>query len=66
MSATWRLVLRAVLTGLTTLLIQLQQSSGWDTAVVEAAIVAGVLASLEALTPLNALVGLGKKPEAKP
>ena len=61
MSATWRLVLRAVLAGATTLLIQLQQSHGWTAAVVEAAVVAGVLATLEALTPLNAAVGVGKK-----
>ncbi len=61
MSPIWRLVLRAVLVGATTLLVQLQQSDGWSAAVIEAAVVAGVLATLEALTPLNQLVGVGKK-----
>jgi len=61
MSATWRLAVRALAVGLTTLLVQLQQSSSWSTAVVEAAVVAAVLAALEVLTPVNALVGFGKK-----
>lgn len=57
MTPTIRLILRAVLVGVTTLLTQLQQSHGWSTALVEAAVVAAILAGLEVLTPLNALVG---------
>lgn len=60
MTPTVRLVLRALAAGLTVLLTQLQQSSGWDGAVWQAALVAGVLATLEFLTPLNTVVGLGK------
>lgn len=60
MNPTVRLVLRALAAGLTVLLTQLQQSSGWDGAVWQAALVAGVLAGLEYLTPLNPHVGVGK------
>lgn len=60
MNPTVRLVLRALAAGLTVLLTQLQQSSGWDGAVWQAALVAGVLATLEYLTPLNSVVGVGK------
>lgn len=60
MAPTVRLVLRALAAGLTVLLTQLQQSSGWDGAVWQAALVAGVLATLEYLTPLNPVVGVGK------
>lgn len=55
-----RMALRALAVGITTLLIQLQRSSSWDKSIIEAAIVAGVLAGLEYLTPLNPTVGPGK------
>lgn len=64
MSAMWRLVFRAVLAGVTTFCVQLQGSTSWDAAVLKAAIVAAILATAEALTPLNAVVGVGK--EKKP
>lgn len=70
--ATLRLVLRAVLVGVTSLLVQLQQSATWDSALLRSAIVAAILAALEVATPLNAVVGLAKtavlhkKPVAKP
>ena len=60
MTPTVRLILRALLVGVTTLLTQLQQSHGYTTSLVEGAIVAAVLAGLEVVTPLNAVVGLGK------
>lgn len=60
MTPTVRLALRALAVGLTTLLIQLQRSSSWDKSLIEAAIVSGVLAGLEYLTPLNPNVGPGK------
>lgn len=55
-----RLGLRALAAGLTVFLTQLQQSTTWDKSLIEAAIVAGVLAGLEYLTPLNPAVGVGK------
>lgn len=55
-----RLALRAVLVGVTSLLVQLQQSAEWDNALLRSAITAAILAALEALTPLNAVVGVGK------
>lgn len=55
---TVRLVIRAVLAGVTTFCVQLQGSTSWDAAVVKAAIVAAVLATAEALTPLNSTVGV--------
>lgn len=61
MSATTRLIVRAVIVGVSTVLVQLSNSSSWSTAVIEAAVVAGVLAAVEALTPVNPSVGLGKK-----
>ena len=60
MTATTRLVLRAIVAGVTVFLTQLQQSSTWDKGLIEGAIVAGVLAGLELVTPLNASVGVGK------
>lgn len=60
MTPTVRLVIRALVVGLTVLLTQLQQSSGWDGAVWQSALAAGVLATLEYLTPLNPNVGVGK------
>lgn len=55
-----RLALRALAAGLTVFLTQLQQSTTWDKSLIEGAIVAGVLAGLEYLTPLNPSVGVGK------
>ncbi len=60
MTASTRLVLRALVVGLTVFLTQLQQSSTWDKGLIEGAVVAGVLAGLELVTPLNASVGVGK------
>lgn len=60
MNATVRMALRALAAGLTVFLTQLQQSTSWDKGLVEGAIVAGVLAGLEYLTPLNPSVGVGK------
>lgn len=60
MSPQFRLGLRALAAGLTTFLVQLQGSTSWDAGLVKAAIVSGVLAGLEYLTPLNAVVGPGK------
>lgn len=60
MTPTLRLVLRALVAGLTVFITQLQQSATWDKGLVEGAIVAGVLAGLELVTPLNASVGVGK------
>lgn len=60
MTPTVRFALRALAVGLTTFLTQLQQSASWDKSLLEAAIVAGVLAGLEYLTPLNPTVGPGK------
>lgn len=60
MTPSLRLALRALISGLTVFLTQLQQSTTWDKSLIEAAIVAGVLAGLEYLTPLNAVVGPGK------
>lgn len=60
MSATVRLVARALVAGLTVFLTQLQQSAAWDKGLIEGALVAGVLAGLELVTPLNASVGVGK------
>lgn len=55
-----RLILRALIAGLTVFGTQLQQSSTWDKSLIEGAIVAGVLAGLEYGSPLNAVVGPGK------
>lgn len=60
MTPALRLAARAFAAGLTTFLVQLQQSATWDKSLIEAAIVAGVLAGLEYLTPLNTVVGPGK------
>lgn len=60
MTATWRLALRAVAVGLTSFLVQIQGSTAIDAAILKAAIVGGILAALEVLTPLNAVVGLNK------
>lgn len=60
MNPTVRLILRALVVGATTFGVQLQQSTVWDSALLRAAIVAAILAGLEALTPLNAVVGPGK------
>lgn len=60
MNPSLRLVLRALAAGLTVLLTQLQQSTTWDKGLVEGAIVAGVLAGLDLVTPLNPSVGMGK------
>lgn len=57
-----RLVLRAVAVGAGTAGSQLQASASWDSTVVRAAAIGGGLAALEVFTPLNALVGAGKKP----
>lgn len=61
-----RLVARALIAFVSTVAVQLQQSHGWDTAVIEGAIVGGVLAGLEVLTPVNATVGPAKAGPAKP
>lgn len=60
MSPSVRLALRSLIAGLTVFLTQLQQSATWDKSLIEGAIVAGVLAGLELLTPLNPAVGVGK------
>lgn len=60
MTPSIRLALRALAAGLTVFLTQLQQSTTWDKGLVEGAIVAGVLAGLELVTPLNPSVGVGK------
>lgn len=60
MTPGFRLALRAVIAGATVFLTQLQQSTTWDKGLVEGAIVAGVLAGLELVTPLNPTVGVGK------
>lgn len=66
MGPTVRMALRALAAGLTVFLTQLQQSTTWDKSLIEAAIVAGVLAGLEYLTPLNPTVGVGKAPGIAP
>lgn len=55
-----RVALRALLVGVTSLLVQLQQSAEWDQALLRSAIVAAVLAGLEVFTPINPVVGPGK------
>lgn len=60
MTPAFRLALRALIAGLTVFLTQLQQSATWDKGLVEGALVAGVLAGLELVTPLNPNVGVGK------
>lgn len=55
-----RLALRAVLVGVTSLLVQLQASAAWDNALWRSAIPAALLAGLEVVTPLNATVGIAK------
>ena len=52
-----RLVGRAVVVGVSVLVAQLQAADHWDGALLRAAAVAGVLAAVEVLTPLNQLVG---------
>lgn len=66
MNPTIRLVLRALVAGLTVFLTQLQQSTAFSRSIIEAAITAGVLAGLEYGTPLNSVVGLGKTNEIVP
>lgn len=66
MTASVRLVLRALVAGLTVFLTQLQQSAAWDKSLIEAAITAGVLAGLEYGSPLNAVVGPGKDAKIVP
>lgn len=58
-----RLAGRALLAGLVTALTQIQTSSD-ATVAWKAAVVAGALAAAEAFTPLNAIVGVFKKPAA--
>lgn len=60
MSPSIRLALRAVLVGVTSLAVQLQQNAAWDTALLRSAIIGAVLAALEVFTPVNAVVGPGK------
>ena len=60
LSPTARLILRAALVAVTSLLVQLQASATWDAALLRSAIVAAVLSALEVLTPLNSTVGFGK------
>lgn len=55
-----RVALRALLVGVTSLLVQLQQNAAWDTALLRSAIISAILAGLEVLTPLNTVVGPGK------
>jgi len=57
---TVRLILRALLVGVASAAGQLQGSSSWDRSILVGAIVAGVLAAAEFLTPLNAVVGVNK------
>jgi len=57
---TVRLILRALLVGVASAAGQLQSSSSWDRSILVGAIVAGVLAAAEVLTPLNSTVGPGK------
>ena len=66
MGAQLRLVLRALVAGLTVFLTQLQQSTTWDKSLIEAAITAGVLAGLEYGSPLNSVVGPGKDQKLVP
>lgn len=56
---TVRLVLRALVAGVMAGLVMLNTSSDWS-AVWKGAVVAGVLAACEVLTPLNPTVGVGK------
>lgn len=58
---TVRLVLRAIIAGLLALGAQLQASDNWDGTLIRSAVVAAMLAALEYLTPLNALVGPTKE-----
>ena len=62
MSPTVRLIVRALLVGVVTAGEKLQSSSSWDRALIAGAIVGGVLAAAEVLTPLNATVGVAKTP----
>lgn len=55
-----RLVVRALVAGVMAALMLLNTSSDWS-AVWKGAVVAGVLAACEVLTPLNPNVGLGKE-----
>lgn len=55
-----RLILRAGVVFAATTLEQLRDSSTWTTALVTGAVIGGILAGLEVLTPINGLVGLGK------
>lgn len=55
-----RLALRAVLVGVTSLVVQLQQNAAWDTALLRSAIIGAILAALEVFTPVNAVVGPNK------
>ena len=66
MTPSIRLVLRALIAGLTVFLTQLQQSTTWDKSLIEAAITAGILAGLEYGSPLNAVVGPGKNATVVP
>jgi hypothetical protein len=60
MSPALRLVARAIAAGLLAFLSQVQASDSWDASLLRSAIVAGILAALEYLTPLNGTVGPGK------
>ena len=60
MGPTARLIARAVIAAVLSLLAQLEASDTWDGALLRSAIAGAILAALEYLTPLNQTVGPGK------
>lgn len=60
LTPTLRLVGRAITAFLLSFLTQLQAAESWDSSLLRAAVVGGVLAAIEVGTPLNSTVGLGK------
>ena len=57
-----RLIARALVAGAAAFVAQLQASESWDAALLRSALIAAVLAAVEVLTPVNAVVGAWKKP----
>ncbi len=56
-----RLAGRALFAGVAVAVAQIQGSGDFSSSAIKAAAVAGALAAFEILTPINALVGLGKQ-----